>query len=68
MEPQTIQIKDIIFNIVKTKKKIEALKRDLAMLESQVDQQQKFLEESILDEMLQRASVPADKDKKGQPQ
>ncbi|KYK22692.1 hypothetical protein AYK24_00260 [Thermoplasmatales archaeon SG8-52-4] len=64
MEPQTIQIKDIIFNIVKTKKKIEALKRDLAMLESQVDQQQKFLEESVVDEILQRASVPAEKPQK----
>ena len=64
MEPQVLQIKDVIFNIVKTKKKIESLKRELSMLEAQVEQQQKFLEESVVDEMLQKLSVPAGKEKK----
>lgn len=59
MAQQTIQIKDIIFNIVQTKKKIESLKRELSMLEAQVDQQQKFIEESVVDEILQQHTIPA---------
>jgi hypothetical protein len=63
-QSQTIEIKDIIYNIVRTKKKIEAMKREVSLLEAQVEQQQKFIEESVVDEMLQAAAIPPAKDKK----
>lgn len=49
---QSIQIKDVILNIVKTKKQRDSLKRELALMDAQIEQQTKFLEDSVMDEIL----------------
>lgn len=49
---QSIQIKDVILNIIKTKKQRDSLKRELALMDAQIEQQTKFLEDSVMDEIL----------------
>jgi hypothetical protein len=53
---QSIQIKDVILNIVKTKKQRDSLKRELALMDAQIEQQTKFLEDSVMDELLVSAT------------
>jgi hypothetical protein len=63
MPQQTIQIRDVIFNLVKIKKQRDSLKRELGLLEAQIEQQTKFIEESVVEEILQAASSVPEKDK-----
>jgi hypothetical protein len=57
MKQKTIQIRDVILNLVKIKKQRDSLKRELGLLEAQIEQQTKFLEESVVEEILQAAST-----------
>lgn len=57
MEPQSVQIKDVILNIVKMKKQRDSLKRELDLLNAQIEQQTKFMEESVVEEILNTASA-----------
>ena len=52
MQQQAIQIKDVILNIIKIKKQRDSLKRELDLMNAQIDQQVRFLEDSIIDEVL----------------
>jgi hypothetical protein len=56
MQPQSVQIKDVILNIVKAKKQRDSLKRELDLLNAQIEQQTKFLEESVIEELISFAS------------
>ena len=49
---QSVQIKDVILNIVKIKKQRDSLQRELSLMNAQIDQQTKFLEDSVVDEIL----------------
>ena len=51
-QSQSIQIKDVILNIVKIKKQRDSLQRELSLMNAQIDQQTKFLEDSVIDEIL----------------
>ena len=57
MEPQSVQIKDVILNIVKMKKQRDSLKRELDLLDAQIEQQTKFMEESVVEEILNTVSA-----------
>lgn len=52
MQSQQIQIKDVILNIVKIKKQRDSLERELSLMTAQIEQQIKFLEDSVMDEIL----------------
>jgi hypothetical protein len=54
-QPQSVQIKDVILNIVKIKKQRDSLKRELDLLDAQIEQQTKFMEESVIEEILNSA-------------
>ncbi len=56
MQSQSVQIKDVILNIVKTKKQRDSLKRELDLIEAQIEQQTKFMEDSVIEEILQSAT------------
>jgi hypothetical protein len=49
---QSVQIKDVILNIVKIKKQRDSLQRELSLMDAQIEQQTKFLEDSVVDEIL----------------
>ncbi len=53
---QSIQIKDVILNIIKIKKQRDSLERELGLINAQLEQQTKFLEDSVIDEILLSAS------------
>lgn len=55
-QPQAIQIKDVILNIVKAKKQRDSLQRELDLIDAQIDQQVKFMEDSVIDEILLSAN------------
>jgi hypothetical protein len=65
---QSVQIKDVILNIVKIKKQRDSLKRELSLMDAQIEQQIKFLEDSVIDELLlsvsQEPPTPPTKDTK----
>ena len=52
MQSQQIQIKDVILNILKIKKQRDSLERELSLMTAQIEQQIKFLEDSVMDEIL----------------
>jgi hypothetical protein len=56
-QPQSVQIKDVILNIVKMKKQRDSLKRELDLLNAQIEQQTKFMEESVVEEILNTVST-----------
>jgi hypothetical protein len=64
---QSVQIKDVILNIVKIKKQRDSLQRELSLMDAQIEQQTKFLEDSVIDEILltagQDPAFPPNKDK-----
>ena len=67
---QSVQIKDVVLNIVKMKKQRDSLKRELDLLEAQIEQQTKFMEDSVVEEILLSAGqepptplAPPNKDK-----
>jgi hypothetical protein len=64
---QSVQIKDVILNIVKIKKQRDSLQRELSLMDAQIEQQTKFLEDSVIDEILLTAGqdppIPPNKDK-----
>ena len=67
MQQNTVQIKDVLLNIVKIKKQRDSLKRELDLMNAQIDQQLKFLEDSVVDEILLSAGqepppIPPKKD------
>ena len=53
---QSVQIKDVILNIVKIKKQRDSLQRELSLMTAQIEQQVKFLEDSVMDEILTSAT------------
>ena len=60
-EPQSIQIKDVILNIIKIKKQRDSLKREIGLIEAQLEQQTKFMEDSVLEELIYAASEKENK-------
>ena len=47
-----IKIKDVILNIIQLKKQRESLKNELLIIETQIEQQSKFIENAIVEEAL----------------
>jgi hypothetical protein len=56
MQQQAIQIKDVILNIVKAKKQRDSLKRELDLIDAQIEQQTRFMEDSVVEELISAAS------------
>jgi len=60
MEKQ-FQIKDVILNIARLKRQRDNIQRELTLLDGQIEQQTKFIENSVMDDFLASKEQPKDK-------